>query len=343
MSDIVTSVRSIDLNSAEATATIPELLISADSHITEPQDLFDGLPVGVRERVKLFIGQKQRPDGAMNPKARIVDQDTDGLKAEVLYPDMCLGMFSSDKDVQEAAFPVYNDWIADYAKTSPKRLYGVMGLPVYDIDFAVKELKAALVWEVPDPKYPFTGNHYEKLWSAAEEAGIPINLHILTGYNWFKDKVEGIEHIRRGGNMQVNATKNALFDLIWSGVFERHPRLKVVMVESEIGWVPFTIQQWDYQYDRVMKTKRTHIDLKRKPSEYFFQHVFCTFMDDWVGSRLVADWGADNFMWSSDYGHPSMTWPHSRAFISRQLGYLPRAKQERILSKNVIDLYDLDV
>jgi predicted TIM-barrel fold metal-dependent hydrolase len=350
-SDTVSSVRDIDVNSAEATAEIPDFIISADSHITEPQDLFDGLPAGVRERVKLFIGQKQRPDGAMNPEARIIDMDRDGLDAEVLYPDMCLGMFSSDADVQEAAFPIYNDWIADFAKTSPKRLYGVMCLPAYDIDFAIKELqrgadlglKAAMLWEVPDPKYPFTGNHYEKLWSAAEEAGMPINLHILTGYNWFKEQVAGIEHMRRSGVMQVHATKNTLFDFIWSGVLERHPKLKVVMVESEIGWVPFSIQHWDYQFDRVMKTKRTQIDLKRPPSEYFFNQVYCTYMDDYMGSRMIADFGENNFMWSSDYGHPSMTWPNSRAFISRQLGYLPLAKQERVLSKNVVELYNLDV
>ena len=71
--------------------------------------------------------------------------------------------------------------------------------------------------------------------------------------------------------------------------------------------------------------------------------LYCTYMDDYMGSRMIGDFGENNFMWSSDYGHPSMTWPNSRAFIARQLGYLPLAKQERVLSKNVIELYNLDV
>jgi predicted TIM-barrel fold metal-dependent hydrolase len=136
---------------------------------------------------------------------------------------------------------------------------------------------------------------------------------------------------------------NTLYDFIWSGIFDRHPKLKIVLVEGEIGWLPFTLQQWDYYFKRFSKPGPQHHEfaIKRLPSEIFRDHVYCTFMDDYVGSRLLSVWGQDNCMWSSDYPHGNTTWPQSREFIARQIGDLPEETQTRVLSSNVIDLYGL--
>ena len=81
-----------------------------------------------------------------------------------------------------------------------------------------------------------------------------------------------------------------------------------------------------------------HVNL---PSEIFNEHVYATFMDDYVGAQLLKFWGDKNCMWSSDYPHPNMTWPNSRAFLGRQIGDLDPEKQKRMLSQNCIDLYGL--
>ena len=354
--EISASARSIDPSSAAAQASIPKFMISADSHATEPEAIWKRMPQVLRDGLPLFIGRRKRPEGASDPKARIVDMDKDGVSAEVMYPDTGLGIFAAKPEVQEAAFPIYNDWLAEYCSYSPKRLFGITAVSCYDIDKAIREmhrghdlgLHGVMVWEVPDPKLPFLSSHYEKLWAAAAELGEPLNIHILTGFNWQIHRVTDVTERGRGVvNHTINDTVNALFDFIWGGIFERHPKLKLGLIESEIGFLPFFLQQWDFYYHRVIgtfsKEEIAALKIKRPPSEIFRDHVCATFMDDQVGCQSLDHWGEGNCMWSSDYPHPNMTWPNSRAFAAKQIGYLPTEKQERLLSKNVIDLYHLDV
>jgi predicted TIM-barrel fold metal-dependent hydrolase len=345
------SARDIDAKSKAAAAKIPNYIISADSHVDEPPDLFDGLSQDMRQKIKRpNLMRENRPKGGMNPKLRIADMDLDGIAAEVLYPTYSLGLYAAEPEVQEAAFRVYNDWLADYCKTSPKRLFGIPCIAIYDVDKAVKELHrchdmgllGGMIWEVPDPKLPLTSSHYDKFWAASQELDYPVNLHILTGFHYKRENVRGMDKVRNSVNAKTNDAVNCVFDMIWSGVFNRYPKLKVEIVESEIGWMPFFIQQWDYYYHRNMKHGGAEDFLiKRLPSEIFNEHVYATFMDDYVGGQSLKYWGDKNCMWSSDYPHPNMTWPNSRAFVARQIGDLDPERQKRVLSQNVIDLYRL--
>jgi predicted TIM-barrel fold metal-dependent hydrolase len=136
---------------------------------------------------------------------------------------------------------------------------------VYDIEAAVKEmhrglamgLLGAMVWQVPDPQLPFSSRHYDPLWAAAAEAGAPVHMHILTGHSYAltQKKSVGAEKIRGAVNKKQNDTINALFDLIFSGVFERHPKLRVVLAESECGWLPFQDNlMWSNDYPHFNMT-----------------------------------------------------------------------------------------
>jgi predicted TIM-barrel fold metal-dependent hydrolase len=345
------SARNIDEKSKAQAGKIPTFLVSADGHVDEPANMFDSLPKEMRDKIKRpNLLRDSRPKGGTDPKIREKDMDLDGIAAEVLYPTFTLGLFAAEPEVQEAGFRVYNDWLADYCKQLPKRLFGVPCLQVYDIDKAIKEMQrcndmgliGGLVWQVPDPKLPVTSSHYEKLWAAAAEMGTVINFHILTGFNYRMKTQIGMEKVRGSVNIKTADAVTTVFDLIWSGVFERHPKLKVEIVESEIGWMPFYIQQWDYYYGRNVKHGGAEDFLiQRKPSEIFNEHFYATFMDDMVGAHLLDFWGADKVMWSSDYPHGNMTWPNSRAFLAKQIGDVDPAIQKRVLSQNVIDLYNL--
>jgi predicted TIM-barrel fold metal-dependent hydrolase len=133
-----------------------------------------------------------------------------------------------------------------------------------------------------------------------------------------------------------------MHDMVWSGVFDRHPNLRMIIVEAEIGWIPFILQQWDYYFHRHGRKKIHKFPISRTPTEIFNENVFATFMDDTVGSYLLPHWGDRNCMWSSDYPHENTTWPNSKALIARQIGALPMEKKIRLLSKTVIDLYGLN-
>ena len=346
------SARYVDPKMKEAAAKIPSRIVSADDHVFEPHDLFKSLPQHIRDRaVNPPLETANRPKGGLDPKLRVPDMDLDGITAAVLYPTYVLRQFAAEQDVQEACFRAYNDWIADYCKNAPKRLFSIPCLSVYDVKGAIKEMQrchdlgllGGMIWQVPDPKLPLTSTHYDPLWAAAAEMGFPIHLHILTGHNYKRHEAKGMEKIRGSVNIKTNDAVTSIYDLIWSGVFSRHPKLKVVMVEAEIGWMPFMLQQWDYYYKRNTKPGHPNEDflIDRLPSEIFKDHVWATFMDDVVGAHMLKVWGADNCMWSSDYPHGNMTWPNSRAFLGRMIGDLPLETQKRLVCDNVVELYRL--
>src|SRR5262249_25433797 len=151
-------------------------------------------------------------------------QDTDGVEAEILFPNNGMVLFGfEDVETQQAAMRVYNDHIAEFCKVDRKRLLGVPCVSVYDIDQAIAEMHRAwdlgligvMVWQVPDPRLPFTSDHYERLWAAAAEAGAPVHMHILTGhsYNRTQHLLPPVEKLRGAVNQKTHDTINTLFDM----------------------------------------------------------------------------------------------------------------------------------
>jgi predicted TIM-barrel fold metal-dependent hydrolase len=337
-----------------------EILISADSHVIEPPNILkERVPPAFRDSAPEFpqlkVGESfQSHPGGSDPAERLKEMAVDGVSAEVLYPTHLLSQFAmDDAKLQQACFRAYNDWLIDYVAVAPDRLVGIAAISVYDIDWAVAELerctkagmKGSLIWQAPHPDLPLHSPHYDRFWAASEDLKMPVNLHILTGHGYHKDKKffssRSVESYRGSVNLKLREISDALFDLIFYGVLERHPRLKIVSVENETGWLPFTLQQWDYYYRRFRGTNPPPIS--RDPSEYFKGQVFGTFFRDAVAGHNFEWWGQDNCMWSNDYPHGNSTWPDSRKHIERYLGHLPAATRRKLLCTNVANLFEMDV
>ena len=233
------------------------------------------------------------------------------------------------------------------------RLLGIAAISIYDVDVAVKELgrcaragmKGSMIWQAPHPDLPFHSAHYDKFWAASADLNMPVNLHILTGHGYHKDKKfwerKGIEHYRISVHMKLKEITDAFFELIFYGVLERHPRLKFVSVENEIGWLPFMLQQWDYHYRRFKRVNP--LALNKDPSEYCRGQIYGTFFRDAVAGHCFEWWGQDNCMWSNDFPHQNSTWPESKEHIERTLGHLSAEIRRKLLSTNVAGLYGIDL
>ena len=332
-----------------------EILVSADSHITEPNDLWDKrLPASLRDRAPKFPPRNadgQKP-GGYDSKARLDEMAVDGVTAEVLYPTLGLRLYAmEDAEAQEACFQIANDWLIEYCKVAPDRLVGIPMISMFNLDNAIKELerckkegmKGCLIWQVPPEDRSFATDYYESFWEAAQDMDMPVNLHILTGFNYsrFLGTRKGIEAFRGSVNLKLADAANALFEIVFSGVLERYPRLKFVLVENEVGWIPFYLHEWDKYYKR--HSPRNPISLTKLPSEYVNKQVYATFFSDPTGGHLLDWWGSDTCMWSNDYPHPASTWPKSRQVIAEQLGHLPQNVLRKVLRENVVRLYDLKI
>ena len=169
-----------------------------------------------------------------------------------------------------------------------------------------------------------------------------MSLHILTGHSYNKDKNRsGVERYRGSVNLKLMDIANALFEIIFYGVLERYPQLKIVSVENEGGWMPFMSQQWDYYYRRFRGANPPPIT--KDPSEYLHNQVYSCFFNDSVCGHNLEWWGQDNVMWSNDFPHPNSTWPNSLKIIERDIGHLPLEIQTKVLATNVSTLYNLDL
>ena len=249
-----------------------ELLISADSHVIEDPHFWEHrLPAAFKDQAPVFPdrevgGPFQAHPGGWDPHERVKEMAVDGVSGEVLYPSFALDLFGlQDAALQEACFRVYNDWIVEYCSVAPDRLYGVACIPTYDIDHGVAELErcrkaglpGAMVWQAPPPYLSFATDHYERLWATAQDLEVPISLHILTGqpFPWPRPMGRGgrqqaFEIMRSVVNSKLLYASNAMSDLIMTGVLERYPRLKFVLVENEVSWIPFYLGQYDKYWGR---------------------------------------------------------------------------------------------
>lgn len=333
-----------------------DIRLSGDSHVSEPPDLWEkGMPARFQGRVLHFprieYGKfnHSRP-GGWDPAERLKDMAVDGIAAEVLYPTLAKGIFEQffsepfDLDLAKACDHVYNDWMIEFCQEAPTRLWGQAFIGLWDIDYAIKEmeraksagLKGVATWIATPDALPWTGDHYERFWSAAEEMAMPIGFHINTGFGAYVTRREEtrFETITRQAYGHKVVAMGAMADMILSGVFERHPNLKVVLAEFECGWIPFFLEDLDRKFGRGRG-----LDLPRLPSEYFSRNVFSTMMQDGVGGYLLNRWGTDNFVYSNDYPHAGGIWPHTDDTSKLIFEALPVETRKKVLAENLARVY----
>ena len=336
------------------------LLISADSHIIEPPMMLkERVPAQFRDAAPEFPALKvgdgfQTQPGGSDPTKRLDEMTTDGVSAEVLYPTHLLSVFGmDDAKCQEACFRAYNDWLAEYISVHPERLVGIGAISVYDIDQAVKELerckkmgmKGSIIWQAPHPDLPFSSTHYDKFWAASQDLAMPVSLHILTGHGYHKDpnfgKIRTVENYRTSVNIKILEIANAVFDILFTGVLERFPRLKFVAAEWEIGWLAHWLQRLDHAFYR--NRSAAHPDLNLRPTGYWKRQFYATFEDDKVGVITRNEIGLDTLMWGNDYPHHDSIWPNSPQVLDDIFTGVPEAARFAMTVGNVTKLYGLPV
>ncbi len=284
--------------------------------------------------------------GGWDPDARLADQDRDGVAAEIIYPTVGMMLCNhKDFDYKKACFDAYNRWITEYCDRHPNRLLGcgqtAMRTPAEGVAdlHAIKDAGLRGVMMPGDPaEEDYDSEIYNPVWEAAIELQIPLSFHILTtrGGRHRGPRLNSFMSIIRG-NQDIMGT------LIFGGVFERYPELKVVCVEADAGWVPHYLYRMDHAYKRHRNWLGEGIELSKLPSEYFSENIYTTFQDDWVAFRSADQMNWRRLMWANDFPHSDSTWPWSQEMLAEQSKHLTGEQREAILCGNVADLYNIDL
>ena len=282
-----------------------------------------------------------------DPELRIKDQDRDGIQAEVLYGILGAGSRINDDEAAGEMLSIYNEWLADFCNTHPDRFAGLACIPNHDIDAAVGEIERVarrggvrgLEISRRGDMTPLWDPWWNPMWDAVAASGLPVHFHTIGSgvrrdFTKLPPKVALAARAAGITSFQMYMSE-VLLSVIFSGVLERHPGIKLVIGEAGTGWIPYILQRMDAEWEDQFK----ELDLKMPPSEYWRRQCYATYQSDPIGVKLLDELGEDNIMWGSDFPHPDGVWPDSQEYIQRELGHLPAATRKKIVCDNAAKLY----
>ena len=306
------------------------------------------------------------PMGAYEPAQHVEDMKLDGVDGEVVFPTVGLGMYRvKDGELLSAIFRAYNSWLADFCSYKPDQIKGIAMINVDDVKEAVDELtrsrKMGLVGAMistapnqdPTDYSGYEDPKYEPLWAAANDLNMALHLHVgcvrfdrqlkwdnsaATDYTEGVNKLTWICH----EVTREQWVKRAAAAMIFTGVFERYPKLQVGIVEHELSWIPHFL----WMMDSVYKERQMFVSYRFKndmlPTDIFHRNFFAGFQEDDAGVRLRDIIGVDNLLWGNDYPHSESTFPRSLEILDQILAGVPEDERAKIVGQNAARIYEFN-
>ena len=304
--------------------------------------------------------------GGWDAAHRDKELDADGVAGEILFPvsDAVAGSTSApfgaglsmsadvEPELMLAGARAHNRWLAELCAVAPERRGGVALAPIlHDPQAAVAEIEWArdiglrggiLIPSLWGKYPPYFDERYDPVWAACQDLDMPVHTH------------SGAAGGEYGDNIGLYTTETTwwsarpLWFLIWSGVFERYPRLKFVVTECLTSWVPELLWRMDTGYMREHGSKKLGHNLERKltmkPSEYFDRNCFMGAST--MKRREIAlryEIGVGNLMWGNDFPHPEGTWPHTTDWLRSAFSDVPEDETRQMLGTTAAVVYNFDV
>jgi predicted TIM-barrel fold metal-dependent hydrolase len=312
-------------------------------------------------------------EGCYEPAARVADMDQGNVLSSMLFPSFpryCGQVFheAKDKDLALLCVRAWNDFILDeLAGAYPGRFIPMMIIPLWDPAAAAAEIERtaargakSIAFSENPTKLGLPSIHtdyWDPVFRSADEAGFVLSMHVGSSSNLIRTSPD----MPTLAFMAYSAAANqagTLLDWLFSGNFDRFPRLKIALSEGSIGWIPYFLERaeqvidkqrfWASRFDIDMNASHergeekgeARFDLDTDIRRLFKDHVFGTFIEDHAGLRLLDVIGEDNVMLECDYPHSDSTWPDTVNLANKWLGDLPEDVQHKITIGNACRVYD---
>lgn len=300
--------------------------------------------------------------GGWMSSARIADMDQDSMDAAVVFGGGPLG--TSNNELFKASFAAYNSWLSDFCAYAPKRLVGVGYVPMQDVGEAIEMMRNCVrqgLRAINIPAFPMapasslnsgdqqtralTGDiggdrsyadpEFDPFWKEACDLGVPITIHLGGRVVRFTQP----KHFLSDLLMSKFGMGEPIAVMIYGGVFQRFPELKLVSVESGVGWFAFAANYMDETWHKQRHWVKSV--LQHEPSYFWERNIYGSFIHDRAGVEMRHFRGAGNIMWSSDYPHSETTYPESVEMIAKLFHDVPTEERNMIIGGRARELYRL--
>ncbi|HZP31076.1 MAG TPA: amidohydrolase family protein [Acidimicrobiia bacterium] len=301
---------------------------------------------------------------AYDVPTRLAVMDEIGIWAQIVYPNVAgfggqkLSAIA-DPDARRLSVTLYNDAMVELQETSRGRLFPMALLPSWDVDAAVAEVDRIAQLGLrgvnisSDPQLqglPDLGDPaWDPLWAACADRSLPVQFHIgasQTSLAWYGTSpwpsMGDDQKLAIGAAMMYLTNARVLANVIYSGLLERHPALRMVSVESGIGWIPFVLESLDHQLNETAPGTMDYLSMM--PSEYFRRQMYACF---WFEQRDVAatleQVGVDNVLFETDFPHPTCLYPDGLDHVARSLEGVAPDVARKVLQDNAVGLYRIEL
>jgi len=289
----------------------------------------------------------------MDPKERLDLLDAEGIDAAVLYTTVGLLWEAEldDPELSQAYTRAYNRWICEFCAGSD-RLVPTAHLSLSDPDAAARELARA-VGEGARGAYvaPFTHDarplghpSNDPVFAAAQDLDVPFAIHPTFEPQWTKGTRMGSwEHVKElrllSAIQASDGVRHQFTTLFDYGVFDKFPRLKVIVLESGGGWIGYWLDRIDAVYGHTALGRR--VPLERPPSDYFRDRCWISCDPDERSIPALVERFGDRFMWASDFPHADHT-PEYVTDLEELATALPDEHRRAFLGDNACGLFRID-
>lgn len=301
--------------------------------------------------------------GTGSPEQRLHEQDQDGVDAEALFAHsnyVKLWRGIKEDEGFNALVHAYNEFlIEEYAAPAPHRLIVLGVIPPTNIEDALRELaycheagfKGVALYRFPNgsgqPKM-----EDDRFWQASLDLNMPVSVHASTNFEPGQPALAYSKNeIGKGDPIETQILRFAsdqpygAVQLMYAGVFDRFPSLRIYWAETQCGWLAHSRVQIDENYDRYKYLHRDMFGLpwlNRRPSEYLRENNLFGFLGDPFGVRMRHEVGIESIMWGSDFAHAASNWPHSLKLIEDTFGDISAEDRYQLIVGNAVNFWHLD-
>jgi uncharacterized protein len=310
-----------------------------------------------------FQNYDQITPGSYDVAERLKDMDAMGVWGQICFQNGGVTQAGSlvalnDEPLAIAITQIFNDACADRMKASSGRINGMGTLPYWDEDIMNKEMRRIVDLGVkgivlPDRPERLSQGYigtdgkvspfWEEIFQTCNDTGIPLNFHLnasLDANSAIWDNLGFDQRLPIHALLHHIGCAATMSNFMVSGILDKYPQLKIGLIESGAGWVPFWLEAMEHQLDEFRTAENR--GLKLRPKEYFKRHFWVSFwFETYAPTKMLEEIGVDKLMFETDFPHPTSLYPGVQEKLVKTLGGYDYETRRRVLERNAVELYNL--